>query len=53
MQSALEVSSNKNQTDEFLKSWGSLYPRSGFLNQKNEVKTASVIAACDTCFFKF
>jgi integrating conjugative element protein (TIGR03756 family) len=40
-----EVSSNKNQTDEFLKSWGSLYPRSGFLNQKNEVKTASVIAA--------
>jgi hypothetical protein len=34
-----EVSSNKNQTDEFLKSWGSLYPRSGFLNQKNEVKT--------------
>jgi hypothetical protein len=35
----------KNQTDEFLKSWGSLYPRSGFLNQKNEVKTASVIAA--------
>ena len=40
-----EVSLNKNQTDKFLKSWGSLYPRSGFLNQKNEVKTASVIAA--------
>jgi hypothetical protein len=29
-----EVSLNKNQTDKFLKSWGSLYPRSGFLNQK-------------------
>ena len=40
-----EVSSNKNQTDKFLASWGSLYPRSGFVNQKNEVKAASVIAA--------
>lgn len=40
-----EVSSNKNQTDKFLKSWGSLYPRNGFLNQPNEVKAASVIAA--------
>jgi integrating conjugative element protein (TIGR03756 family) len=26
-------------------SWGSLYPRSGFLNQSHEVKAASVIAA--------
>ncbi|SFV88971.1 hypothetical protein MNB_SUP05-SYMBIONT-5-172 [hydrothermal vent metagenome] len=40
-----EVSSNKNQTDKFLKSWGSLYPRNGFLNQTNEVKAAAVIAA--------
>ncbi len=40
-----EVSSNKNQTDKFLKSWGSLYPRNGFLNQTNEVKAASVIAS--------
>jgi integrating conjugative element protein (TIGR03756 family) len=40
-----EVSSDKNQTDKFLKSWGSLYPRIGFLNQTNEVRGASVIAA--------
>jgi integrating conjugative element protein (TIGR03756 family) len=40
-----EVSTDKNQTDKFLKSWGSLYPRIGFLNQTNEVKAASVIAA--------
>ncbi len=40
-----EVSSNENQTSRFLESWGSLYPRIGFLNQDNEVKAASVIAA--------
>lgn len=40
-----EVSADKNQTDKFLNSWGSLYPRIGFLNQTNKVKAASVIAA--------
>lgn len=40
-----EVSVNQNQTDKLLKSWGSLYPRIGFLNQTNDVKAACVIAS--------
>lgn len=40
-----EVSANKNQLDKLLKSWGSLYPRIGFLNQVHDVKAASVIAS--------
>lgn len=39
-----DKSLNKFST-KFLNSWGSLYPRIGFLNQTNEVKAACVIAA--------
>lgn len=33
-----------NEVGSFLTSWGSLYPRHGFLHQSNDYKTASVIA---------
>ena len=33
-----------NEIGPFLKSWGSIYPRVGFLHQKNDYKASSVIA---------
>lgn len=34
-----------NEVGSFLQSWGSIYPRVGFLYQKNDYKASSVIAA--------